>query len=85
VFGTVLTDSREASRNTAEAMAPMFQQTADEILASPMMLIGTPEECVVELKRRAKDWGTSQMIFTGEVGQNEKLMRDLREKVLVHV
>src|SRR6202167_5526853 len=85
VFGTVLTDSREASRNTAEAMAPMFQQTADEILAAPMLLIGTPEECVVELKRRAKDWGTSQMIFTGEVGQNEKLMRDLREKVLVHV
>ena len=70
---------------TAEMMAPMFQQTADDLLASPMILIGTPEECVVELKRRAKDWGTSQMIFTGEVGQNEKLMRDLREKVLVHV
>jgi hypothetical protein len=63
----------------------MFQQTPDDLLASPMILIGTPEECIVELKRRAKDWGTSQMIFTGEVGQNEKLMRDLREKILVHV
>jgi probable F420-dependent oxidoreductase len=85
VFATILTESREATRKTAEMMAPMFQQTADEMLASPVILIGTPEECIVELKRRAKDWGTSQMIFTGEVGQNEKLMRDLYEKVLAHV
>ena len=85
VFMTMVSESKEASRKTAEMMAPMFQQTADEILASPMTLIGTPEECILELKRRAKDWGTSQMIFTGEVGQNEKLMRDLYEKVLVHV
>ena len=85
VFATIISDSKEATRKTAEMMAPMFQQTADDLLASPMILIGTPEECVIELKRRAKDWGTSQMIFTGEVGQNEKLMRDLREKVLVHV
>jgi hypothetical protein len=66
-------------------MAPMFQQTPEQLLASPLMLIGTPEECIAELKRRAKDWGTSQVIFTGEVGQNEKQMRDLHEKVLVHV
>jgi len=85
VFATIISESKEATRKTAEMMAPMFQQTADELLASPMILIGTPEECVVELKRRAKDWGTSQMIFTGEVGQSEKLMRDLREKVLAHV
>jgi len=85
VFATIISESREATRKTAEMMAPMFQQTADELLASPMILIGTPEECIFELRRRAKDWGTSQIIFTGEVGQNEKLMRDLREKVLAHV
>lgn len=85
LFSTIISDSREATRKTAEMMAPMFGQTADDLLASPMILIGTPEECIAELKRRAKDWGTSQMIFTGEVGQNEKLMRDLREKVLAHV
>ncbi len=84
-FAAILRESREATRKTAEMMAPMFQQTADELLASPVILIGTPEECIVELKRREKDWGTSQMIFTGEVGQNEKLMRDLYEKVLAHV
>jgi alkanesulfonate monooxygenase SsuD/methylene tetrahydromethanopterin reductase-like flavin-dependent oxidoreductase (luciferase family) len=85
VFMATLTESREASRKTAEMMAPIFNQTADEVLASPLMLIGTPEECIVELKRRAKDWSTSQVIFAGEVGQNEKLMRDLYEKVLMHV
>jgi probable F420-dependent oxidoreductase len=85
VFATIISESKEATRKSAEMMAPMFQQTADDLLASPMLLIGTPEECIVELKRRAKDWGTSQMIFTGEVGQNEKLLRDLYEKILVHV
>jgi probable F420-dependent oxidoreductase len=85
VFATIISDSKEATRKSAEMMAPMFQQTADDLLASPMLLIGTPEECIVELKRRAMDWGTSQMIFTGEVGQNEKLLRDLYEKILVHV
>jgi probable F420-dependent oxidoreductase len=85
IFATTISDSREASRKAAEMMASMFSQTADQILASPMILIGTPDQCIAELKRRAKEWGTSQVIFTGEVGQNEKLMRDLREKVLAHV
>ena len=85
VFAMILSESREATRKTAEMMAPMFQQTADELLVSPMILIGTPEECIAELKRRAKDWGTQQTIFTGDIGQNEKSMRDLYEKVLKHV
>ena len=85
IFAAIITESREATRKTAEMMAPMFQQTADEMLASPIILIGTPEECIVEMKRRAKDWGTSQVIFTGDVGQSEKAMRDLYEKVLAHV
>jgi len=85
VFAMILSESREATRKTAEMMAPMFKQTAEELLVSPMILIGTPEECIAELKRRAKDWGTQQTIFTGDIGQNEKSMRDLYEKVLRHV
>jgi len=50
-----------------------------------MTLIGTPEECIVELKRRAKDWSTSQVIFTGAVARDEELMRKLHEDVLAHV
>ena len=49
-----------------------------------MILIGTPEDCVVELKRRVKSWGLSQLIFSGQ-GMDEKAIRNLWEKVLVHV
>jgi alkanesulfonate monooxygenase SsuD/methylene tetrahydromethanopterin reductase-like flavin-dependent oxidoreductase (luciferase family) len=85
IFAAIISDSREATRKTAEMMAPMFGQTPDGILASPMTLIGTQEECIIELKRRAKDWNTSQVIFTGAVAQDEKLMRKLYEDVLAHV
>jgi len=85
IFTAIVSDSREATRKTAETMAPMFGQTPDALLASPMILIGTPEECIAELKRRAKDWGTSQVIFTGAVAQDEKQMRKLHEAVLAHV
>jgi len=85
IFATIISDTPAAARQSAEMMAKMFGYSLEDVLASPLMLIGTPEECITELKRRVKVWKTTQMIFTGEVGQNEKLMRDLREKVLVHV
>ena len=84
IFTLILTDSREATRKTAEMMAPMFGQTPEELLQSPMGLIGTPEDCVVELKRRAKSWGLSQIIISG-TGMDEAAIRRLWEKVLVHV
>jgi probable F420-dependent oxidoreductase len=84
IFTWMLTDSREATRKTAESMAPMFGQTAEQLLQSPMGLIGTPEECIVELKRRIKSWGLSQIIFSG-TGIDEATYRRLWEKVLVHV
>ena len=84
VFITMLTDSREATRKTAEQMAQAFGQTSEELLQSPMTLIGTPEDCVVELKRRVKSWGLSQIIFSGQ-GMDETAVRNLWEKVLVHV
>lgn len=84
VFITMLTDSRDATRKTAEQMAQAFGQTSEELLQSPMILIGTPEDCIVELKRRVKSWGLSQVIFSGQ-GMDEAAIRNLWEKVLVHV
>jgi probable F420-dependent oxidoreductase len=84
IFTSTITDSREATRKTAEAMAPMFGQTPERLLQSPMGLIGTPEECIVELKRRIKSWGLSQIIFSG-MGTDEAAYRRLWEKVLMHV
>jgi alkanesulfonate monooxygenase SsuD/methylene tetrahydromethanopterin reductase-like flavin-dependent oxidoreductase (luciferase family) len=62
VFITMLTESREATKKTAEQMAQAFGQTPETLLGSPITLIGTPEDCVVELKRRVKSWGLSQVI-----------------------
>ena len=85
VFTLAITDSRDATRKTAEMLGPMLGQTPDGILASPMSLIGTPDECVVELRRRAKSWGVSQFIFSTFLGVDEKTIRRLREDVISHV
>jgi probable F420-dependent oxidoreductase len=85
VFTLAITDSRDATRKTAEMLGPMLGQTPEGILGSPMSLIGTPDECVVELKRRAKEWGVSQFIFSTFMGMDEKTIRRLREDVIAHV
>jgi probable F420-dependent oxidoreductase len=85
VYTLAITDSRDATRKTAEMLGPMLGQTPEGILASPMSLIGTPDECVAELKRRAKDWGVSQFIFATIMGVDEKAIRRLSEDVIAHV
>jgi probable F420-dependent oxidoreductase len=85
VFSLMITDSKEATRKTAEMMAPAFQMTPDLILQTPLALIGTPEECVTELKRRAKTWSISQFIFSSPMGLDENLMRRLKEEVIANL
>ncbi len=85
IFNLMLTESREATRKTAESMAPMFGFTPEMMLQSPMALIGTPEECVVELKRRAQKWGVAQFIFTSVTGLDAPLIRRLHESVIAHL
>ena len=82
IFTTLITDSPATTRSTAESMAPMFGTTPEGMLHSPMALIGTPEECVAELKRRQREWDLSQVIFSfaGERG-----MKQLAEEVLKHM
>src|SRR5580658_6935803 len=79
IFVLALTDSPAMSRQMAEGMAPMFQLSAEEIVASPLVLIGTPGECIKELKRRVKDWGVTQFFFSSMSGIDEKLIRRLKE------
>lgn len=84
IFTLMITDSPEATRKTAEGMAPAFGTTPELMLQSPMSLIGTPEECATELKRRAKQWDVSQFIFAA-MGMDEKQVRRLHEEVIAHV
>jgi alkanesulfonate monooxygenase SsuD/methylene tetrahydromethanopterin reductase-like flavin-dependent oxidoreductase (luciferase family) len=85
VYALAITDSRDATRKTAETLGQMLGHTPEGMLASPMSLIGTPEECVVELRRRAKSWGVSQFIFSTILGVDERTIRRLREDVIAHV
>lgn len=80
-----LTDSQAAARQMAEAMAPMFKLSPEEVLSSPMVLVGTPEDCIKELRRRQQNWGVTQFFFSAGDGFDEKLMRRLKEEVIAHL
>ena len=78
-FQLIITESAAASRATAEQMAGMFGVTPAELPRLPMFLIGTPEECVAELKRRKKEWDLSEVIFSYP---GPDVMRRLGEEIL---
>ena len=82
IFTAIITDSPAAARSMAEGMAPMFGTTAEGMLHSPMALIGTPQQCVAELKRRQREWDVSQVVFSFG---GEAVVRRLGEEVLPHV
>jgi probable F420-dependent oxidoreductase len=82
MFATIVTDSPEATRAMAAAMAPAFNSTPQTITRSPMALIGTPEECVAELRRRRQEWDVSQFVFSSA---DEATVRRLGAEVLPHV
>ena len=82
IFTLAITDSKAESDAMAENMGAMFGGTADAARQSPMSLIGTPEECVAELKRRVRDWEIEQFVFSGGA---ENVLRRLAEEVLRHL
>ncbi len=77
-----ITESEAETRNKAESIGRAFGMTAEQALASPMLLIGTPESCAAQLQHRAQDWGVTQFIF---ITRSEKVMRLLAEQVLPFV
>jgi alkanesulfonate monooxygenase SsuD/methylene tetrahydromethanopterin reductase-like flavin-dependent oxidoreductase (luciferase family) len=85
LFAFSLTDTQAAARQMAEAMSPMFQMSADEVLRSPLVLIGTPDDCVRELKRRVENWGVTQFIFAAFGVLDEAILRRLKDEVIAHV
>ncbi len=82
IFQTIITDSPPATQSMAEAMAPMFNTTPEGMIHSPLALIGTPEQCIAELKRRTKVWELSQVVFSYSGDGN---LRRLAEEVLPNV
>ncbi len=77
-----ITESEADTHKKAESIGRAFGMTAEQALASPMLLIGTPESCVAQLRHRANDWGVTQFIF---ITRSEKVMEILAKQVLPHV
>ena len=85
IFTIMITDSAAATRATVEGMAPMFDTTPEGMLRSPLALIGTPEECIAELRRRAREWDVSQVLFGGGGSLAARTQQRLAEEVMRHV
>jgi probable F420-dependent oxidoreductase len=63
VFSVTLADSTAAAEASAREIGRMFGIPPREVPRSALFLIGTPEQCVEELHRRATEWGVGQFIF----------------------
>jgi probable F420-dependent oxidoreductase len=62
-FTIALSDSADASKAMREGMAGAMGSTPEAIAQSPMALIGTPDEMIAELRRRASVWDLREVVF----------------------
>jgi hypothetical protein len=59
VSDVVVTDDRQGA---ADRLAADMNVTADEVLASPQVLLGTVEEMVEDLQRKREEYGISYFV-----------------------
>jgi probable F420-dependent oxidoreductase len=81
IFQLAVVDSPEAAKSMTEAIAGAFGFTPDEVRRSPLVLIGTPEECIAELRRRIRAWDLSEIVFSGSLPESGMMERVAREIV----
>jgi probable F420-dependent oxidoreductase len=82
VFSVMLADSPTAAEASAREIGKTFGIPSDEAPRSALFLIGTPQQCVEELNRRAAEWSVGQFLFaSGSV----ETTRRLANEVLRHV
>jgi probable F420-dependent oxidoreductase len=76
----MLTNSAKETDSMAAAIAQGLGMQPAQLLASPLALVGTPEQCAKELKRREREWGVSQFIFSGAL--DLKMIERLAKEVV---
>lgn len=83
IFMPMIADTEAAGNQFATGMGGMLGLDAAQVKRMPMGLIGTPDECIAELKRRAREWGTEHYIMSGFGGptQAERFAREIAPKV----
>lgn len=78
-FNSVLADSPAAAKAAVQGVAAMLGATPETVRRAALILIGTAEEWVSELRRRAKELVIEQVIIS--VG-DEATLRRIGEQVL---
>jgi probable F420-dependent oxidoreductase len=81
----MIVDTPAAATQTIEAVAAGLNLSPETLSTSPIAMIGTPEQCATELRRRVASWGVSQFIFGSFLGMDEKQIRLLREEVIPRI
>ena len=79
IFQFMVTDSPDTTQAVRGNMGEMYGLPAEDIAHLPMVLIGTPEEMVEEIRYRAREWGLEEVILAANRSAE---MRDMGEQVL---
>ncbi len=82
IFSVSLAQSAAAAEASARAIGEMIGVTPRDAVRSPLFLIGTPEQCIEELRRRVREWGVGQITFMAETIE---IMRRLAKEILPQV
>ncbi len=83
IFTAQLTESRAEAQAAVEGMAAMFGVPAAALLESPLFLVGTPEDCIAELRRRRQAWDLSEVVLSGTTAPD--VLERFGREVLPHV
>lgn len=83
IFVPFLADSEEAAAQMADGLAGGFGITGDQARRMPVALIGTPAQCVEELRRREKEWGVEHVILSG--GANADIIQKFGTEIIPNV
>ena len=63
-----ITASRADADAIIESTAGMFGVPPAALRASPLFLVGTADDCIAELRRRAQAWDLSEVVLSGMAG-----------------
>jgi probable F420-dependent oxidoreductase len=83
IFVPMITAGEAQAHEFAANLGGMFGLGGEEVARMPMVLVGTPEQCIAELKRRERTWGASHYIVSGFGGPGlaERFAREIAPKV----
>jgi probable F420-dependent oxidoreductase len=83
IFIPMLADTESQAHDYATGMGGVFGLSAEQVMQMPMALIGTAAQCIAELRRREREWGTRHYIMSGLGGpaMAEQFAREVIKKV----